>query len=340
MSEFMSAGLNRRGFLGLAGALAAQTVIPRFAFAADPIAVRVVTNGGVENATIQSVLAQQKFLDSVGVAQTLVNVNTPIATLEALVDNRAEICIVSGFNGLLPAIEKGAPVKVVGAAAQTPALAIYSSNKDVRKASDLVGKTVGIGPNNALLHVMAIALLKAKGIDPAGVKFVNIGSNAEVYQAVKAGKVDAGPSDVSNAADAEKSGLSMLSDGKLWVELPNYPYQLAYASDKAIKENREGLVRALAAYGKVFRFISAPDSRAAYEEARKVANNGVAAPAALDAWNYVQANKPYAGTPETSKERLDYLQQLHVSLGLQKEVLPIDKIADLSLARDAVRLMG
>ena len=340
MSNLLRTSFSRRLFLSGSTAAFTQALIPRSLLAADLLPVKIVTNGGLENLTLLSLLDRQGFLQSSGIAQTLVNVTSPAATLEALVTDKAEICIVSGFNGLLPAIEKGAPAKVVGAALRTPALAVYTSKPEIRRAADLVGKTVGIGPNNGLLHVTMIALLKAKGIDPAGVKFVNVGSNAEVYRDVKAGKVDAGPSDVSNSSDASKSGLGILEDGKLWNELPSYPYQLAYASDRAIRENRDGLVRALAAYGKLFKFISSPESRAAYEEARKVANNGVASPAAQDAWTYVQTNKPYAGSPEVTKERLDYLQALHVSLGLQKAVLPTEKIADLSIARDAMRLIG
>ncbi len=330
---------NRRHFLSLASGFAAQSLIPNFAFSADPIPVKVVTNGGIENLTILSLLERQGFLTATGIQQTLVNVGSPIATLEALNANKAEICIVSGFNGLLPAIEKGAPVKVVGAALRVPALAVYSSKPEIKKASDLVGRTIGIGPDMGLLHVVMIALLQAKGIDPKSVKFVNVGSNAEVYADVKAGKVDAGPSDVSNSSDATKAGLTVLADGRLWMELPDYPYQLAYASNQAIKDNREGLVRALAAYGKLFHFISSAESRTAYEEARKAANNGVASTASQDAWSFVQANRPYDGSPEVTQPRLDFLQKLHVSLGLQKSIMPIEKMADLSLGRDAMKLI-
>ena len=339
MKQASPAFLNRRHFLGLASGFAAQSLVPSFAFAVDSIPVKVVTNGGIENLTILSLLERQGFLTAAGVQQTLVNVGTPVATLDALTANKAEICIVSGFNGLLPALEKGAPVKVVGAALRVPALAVYSSKPDIKKASDLVGKTIGIGPDMALLHVVMIALLQAKGIDPKLVKFVNVGSNAEVYAAVKAGKVDAGPSDVSNSSDAAKAGLTILADGKLWSELPDYPYQLAYASDQAIKDNREGLVRALAAYGKLFRFISSSDSRIAYEEARTAANNGVVTSASQDAWSFVQANRPYDGSPEVTQARLDYLQKLHVSLGLQTSIMPINRFADLSIGRDAIKLI-
>jgi len=337
MADREATMIRRRRLLQLAAAAFVQAAAGP-ARAAEALRVRVVNNGGLENQTLTELIERQGFLRSAGVSQTLVLVGSPAETFEALVGDRADICVVSGFNGVLPAIEKGAPVKVVGAALRAPALAVYSVRPDIRSVSDIAGRTVGIGPSFALLHVLMLTLLKAKDVDPGAVRFINVGSNAEVYQAVKAGKVDAGPSDVSNLPNAQASGLRVLSDGKMWSELAGYPYQLAYASDRAIRENRDGLVRTLAAYGKMFRFMSSADAWTAYLEARTAAGAGAEA-GVHAAWDYIRSTQPYAGSPETTKERLDYLQALHVSLGLQKSVLPIDAIADLSLARDAMRLI-
>jgi NitT/TauT family transport system substrate-binding protein len=329
--------IRRRSFLlGSGAAFAGGALWP--AWANDAIEVRVVANGGVENRTLLELMRRQGFLVSLGVEQALVVVDSPSATLEAVMADRADACIISGFNGLLRAIEKEAPVKVIGAALQSPALAVYTSRPEIRAVADLADRSVGIGPNFGLLHVTMIALLRAKGVDPAKIRFVNVGSNAEVYQAIKIGKVEAGPSDVSNLADAEGSGLRVLADGKMWGELADYPYQLAYASDRAIRDNRDGLVRTLAAYGKLFRFLSSATSWDAYAEARTVAGGGTEANARA-AWNYIQTVQPYAGSPLAPQAHLDYLQALYVSLGLQKSVLPIERIADPSLARDAMRLM-
>ena len=34
------------------------------------------------------------------------------------------------------------------------------------------------------------------------------------------------------------------------------------------------------------------------------------------------------------------MQELNKSLGVQKEILPINRVADMSLARDALKLIG
>ena len=41
-----------------------------------------------------------------------------------------------------------------------------------------------------------------------------------------------------------------------------------------------------------------------------------------------------------TEERVRYMQDLNVSLGVQKRVLPYEQVCDMSLARDAVKLLG
>ena len=135
--------VSRRRALALLGlAVAAPSVVVRES-AAQSAAVRVVVNRGAENQTLLALLEQQGYASGLGVTQTLVTVAAPAATLEALVEGRADVCVVSGFNGLLPAIEKGAAVKVVGAAQQTAALAVYASRQEIKRVADLAGRTVG-----------------------------------------------------------------------------------------------------------------------------------------------------------------------------------------------------
>jgi ABC-type nitrate/sulfonate/bicarbonate transport system substrate-binding protein len=336
MTEYRYFPITRRRSCQLLGAAALSAITTSKAWSA-PIQIRIVTDKGVENQTMIELMSSQGYLASFGVKQSLLMVEKPPATLKALIEDKADLCVTSAFNGVLPAITKGAPIKIVGSAMQKLALAVYSCRQEITSASDLAGRAVGIGPKWGLLHVVALALLQAKGVDPAKVRFVNLDSNLDVYRHVKAGKVDAGLSDVSDIADAKASGLHILTDGELWKELPDYPYQFAYASDRAIRENREGIVRALAAYGKLFRFVSSPPSWSAYAAARAAAGGNKESAQAV--WHYIQMTHTYAGSPETSGKHIDYLQGLDVSFGLQPSVLPLNSVADLSLARDATNMI-
>jgi ABC-type nitrate/sulfonate/bicarbonate transport system substrate-binding protein len=197
---------------------------------------------------------------------------------------------------------------------QLPAIAVYTGNDQIHRVTDLAGRTVGIGGDKGLLHVLMLALLRKHGVDAASVKFVNVGSNAEVLEAVLAGKVDAGPSGTAGLSGARP--VRVLDDGRLWLELPEYTYQPAYASVRALHDNPQGLARCMAAYTRLYRFLSGPRSEAAYLAARRRA------------------------TGEASDSRVAWLQQLNVALGLQARVLPYEQVADPGPARAARRLLG
>ena len=146
--------------------------------------------------------------------------------------------------------------------------------------------------------------------------------------------------EVRRIGASQKFGIHALSDGMLWKELAEYTMQACYASDDAIQNHRETLVRVLAAYGKAYRFVSTPASRTAYLDAwRKV--TGQADPKqGLTHWNWLQEYHPYDVDLVLSDEQINYVQQSNVQFGAQKQVLPIAQVADMSLAREALKLLG
>jgi hypothetical protein len=175
------------------------------------------------------------------------------------------------------------------------------------------------------------------------VRFVNIGSSAQVFRAVVAGVVDAGPALYDVYEQQAHYGVHSLADGNCWTELPEFTYQGAYASEQAIANKRDGLVRVLAAYGKMYRYISGPDSRVDYEMARRKGVGGdpkLSDQEADSEWHFIQKYKPYATDLVLDEKRIDYMQRLNVKFGVQKKMLPYDRVTDMSIARDAVKLLG
>ena len=57
-------------------------------------------------------------------------------------------------------------------------------------------------------------------------------------------------------------------------------------------------------------------------------------------WEFIQKHKPYAVDLVLSEERVRYMQRINLELGLQKRLLPYDQVADMTLAQDALKLMG
>ena len=329
--------LERRRFL-MAAAATTLAARPALAMAQPPrFTVKVASNQGVENASLQQLMVDRGFSRRLSLEAQIVESRTINGPMDALLSGEADICMVSGFVGVLPAIEQGKDLRLVGAAMLLPALAVYTKDAGIRRVEDLAGKSFGVGGTNGLLHILALALLRKKGVDASKVKFVNAGSNAQVLEAVAAGKVDAG---LSGPAGLSLETVRALDDGRLWEALPEYTYQPAYASVRALKEKPEAIARCLASYTQLYRYLSGPSSKAAYLDARRRAAHEPTSAEGEAVWNFVRKVQPYALQVGLTPKRIAYLQELNVAVGLQSKVLPFEQVVDTSPARGAKKFLA
>lgn len=338
--ELTGGSLARRRFLLAASGGVLLASRPGALLARGPavrLAIRVASNQGLENATLQQLLTDRGYARRYALDAAVVEGRTISAPMDMLLAGTADVCMISAFAGVLPAIEQGHELRLIGAAMLLPALALYARDPGLTRVRDVAGRRIGIGGANGLLHILSLALLRKQGVDPQTVTFVNCGSNAQVLEAVLAGKVDAGLSGIAGAADGS---ARMLADGRLWRELPEYTYQPAYASLRALREKPEAVARCIAAYTQLFRYVSGAVSRDAYLQARRRAAGSDTGSGDADAiWRFIRAEQPYALHPGLSPRRVDYLQRLNVEVGLQTTVLPFDRVVDLGPAVAAARLL-
>lgn len=300
--------------------------------------VDIVMTLGNSGLTVHEVARAQGYFDQFNVVPNVLQVSDGGKCVAALLGGSAQICIKSGFNQLLPAIEKGAKLKILAGALNLPSLAVYSANPNVKSVKDLEGKSIGVGSLGSVLQMMTVLLLRKKGVDIDKVIFRNVGSNADVFKAVVAKTVDAGLSDVEVFDEQDKYGVHALPDGLLWKEIPEYTNQGSYTTDAFIQQDRDILVRVLAAYGKAYRFVSSPESRDAFIKAHQKVT-GMDDQEGLTQWNWIQANHPYAENLVLSEERINLVQKVNLEFKNQTRILPFDSVADMSLAREALKLL-
>jgi ABC-type nitrate/sulfonate/bicarbonate transport system substrate-binding protein len=330
----------RRG-IGLgATALTGFTCAPtRRATAQTPRrTVNIVNTGSNSTFALQELIRQQGYLDEFGLDAKILNVGDGSKLMGALLNGGGDICLLSGFSQVFPAVERGGKLKIIAGAGLLPAHAVYSAKPEVHTLRDLEGRYVGTGAPGALLHQLMIAALRKNGVDYKKVTFVNVGSSADVFRAVAAKRVDAGPSLVDVFGEQAKYGVHAVAE--LWKELPEFTYQGSYASDQAIAQKRDLLVRTLAAHARLYRFISGPDSKDAFMRAYAAAIKQADPAQAEMQWSFAQQAGAYATGLVLSEERLHYMQELNVETGVQKSVLPFERVADMSLAQDAIKLLG
>lgn len=335
--------ISRRRILTRGGTLVLGMACPlgtlRGALAA-PIPVAIANASGTLNLTMQELMKQQGYLEEMGLAPTITNVADGSKITAGLIGGDIDLSTMAGFGQIFPAIERGGRLKILAGGCLLPTLALYSSKPGIKTLKDLEGKTVGTGALGALLHQLVVGLLQKNGVDPAKVKFVNVGASGDVFRAASVGTVDAGTGEAAVADQVGRYKLHMIEGGDLTTGLPEYTYQGAFTTDKAIATKRDAIVRTLAAYAKLYRFISKPEAKEAFLKARAIVLKNSPPEEAEAQWSYVEKYKPYATDLVLSEERLAYMQKLNVELGVQKTVLPYDKVCDPSLAKEAIALIG
>jgi ABC-type nitrate/sulfonate/bicarbonate transport system substrate-binding protein len=338
--------VTRRRFVALGGAAvvagAASTALPRVSFAQTKALpkVKVINSGGNVSETFEHLIRQEGFLKDFGVEIEITNVQDTAAIMAGLLSNQHDICMWAGINTLFPAVESGADLKVVAGATIVPQYALFSANPAIKTLKDLEGKTMGVGALGALVHATVVALLTKNNVDVKKVKFVNVGSSANAFKAIAAKAVDAGLSTSDYLEEYPKYGMHIVEGGRVWESLSDYTFQGAFSTGRAIAEKREALVHVLAAYGKMYRFISSSGSKDAFVKAGVAALGAKREAGAASMWSFMNTNKTLAVNLVLEEDRIRKLQQLNVDLNVQHSVLPYDKVADMSLARDALKLLG
>ena len=335
-------GRRRALLLGAAALAGACTRGPKSADASggtNPLPVRIVNTAATFAATVQQLMKDKGYLEQQGLQPSFLSVADGSKVIGALLSGDADICTASGFNQVLPAIERGGKLKVVAGSEVLLLHLVYTCRPEIKTLKDLEGRTVGTGQVGALLHSIMIALLRKNNVDTNKVTFVNVGSSADVFRSVAAQVVDAGPSELDYQSQAAKMNVHTLAGGSFWDGLPEYTNQASYTSERAINERRDTIVRTLSAYANLYRFISSPDSKDAYLAARATALNKNEPEEALAQWNFFQKHKSFDTDLLLSEERVRYMQELNVSLGVQKSMLPYGQVTDMSLARDAMKLV-
>lgn len=344
--KFMEKKVTRRGLMqagaGAAALMASSPFETLMAAGAKPADLSYTVNivNTSSNATLvqQELLKQLGYLDEFNVKTTTVNVADGSKLMGSLISAQSDICLLSGFSQVLPAIEKGAQLKVVAAANQLITQALYTSNPQIKTVADLKGKTIGTGAVGALLHQMVVALLRKHGINPNDVQFVNIGSSADVFRSVIGGRVDAGPAMTDVYDQQAQYGVHAIAD--FWSELPEYPYQGSYAPQSAIDGKREGLIRVLAAYCKLYRFMmDDPSAEEAFMKAYKTAIGTADEAQGRMMIKFTRQNRTYTRDLMLTQAQIDYMQNLNLEFQIQKVKLPFDKVVDLSMAKEATKLL-
>jgi NitT/TauT family transport system substrate-binding protein len=219
------------------------------------------------------VAQEQGFFKKRGVDVEFVLTNSSGNNPPALVSGSVQIAGPT-MPTVLQANDAGLDIVVFAAGTVYPLagdVLIARQGSGIEKPTDLKGKRVGVPGLGALLHVMLRRHLKANGVDPNDVKYVEIGFQ-QAGDALKSGQIDAYPSQAPFTARILQSGagyevanwLKATPDGTLTVV---YTATRKWATDnhntitalrdgmgeasEFVKTHRDALNSAIAVYTKL-----------------------------------------------------------------------------------------
>lgn len=110
---------------------------------------------------------------------------------QALAAGQIDVGLGGAANFFIP-IAKGAPIKIISPMTSTPSYLVVRPDNKITAFSDLVGKTIAVGPGGTSDYSIRVALLK-ENIDAEKINFVDIDKSYRPIALMNKKVVDAAP---------------------------------------------------------------------------------------------------------------------------------------------------
>jgi ABC-type nitrate/sulfonate/bicarbonate transport system substrate-binding protein len=241
-----------------------------------------------------------------------------------------------GTQGVLSADAQGSDLVMV-ASPQNRLAAIFAAQEGFDSLQSLYDHSVGSNGPGGFLTSIIDAIYRAKGLDSQRLVYVNTGTSVQSLGALIAKKVDASLVNLTELPIVTKSGARIVPLAHTAEDIPNFLRVVLTVRRNTIDDQDELLRRFFVAHSRAYRWaLSNKDAvvRAAVEYQKRDPAEAAA--------NFDLLFKPGLMTPDLSfsEEQIDYMQNLSVLQGGQKEILPFDRVANLRYVKAIAEELG
>jgi NitT/TauT family transport system substrate-binding protein len=186
-------------------------------------------------------------------------------TLQAVITDSADVAIANGILGVIGAVSKGAPVRIVSSE-MTGAPDIYwyvKAESPIKSMKDMDGKTMGYSRPGSSTNLVALALSEYFKVKP---KLVSTGGIPGTRTQVMSGQIDAGWAVPHFNFDLVNAGkIRIITRGSDVPSLNEQAVRVNVASVKFLTERRDVARRFMKAYAESLDWIYAnPDKSIAF----------------------------------------------------------------------------
>src|SRR3989442_802006 len=214
------------------------------------------------------VAIEKGFFKKYGLDVEVVEFRGDAVHIKALLSGDIDLSINMGATEGIVSVSKKAPIKLWVVANPITPYHFVARKEAGTTLQALVGKSIAVSGIGAISYHIPRIVLERSGIDPEKFKYVAVGSPADRFKALIAGKVD---TTVVTNTEVAKLGsypdiIDLVNVPKL---VPEIPYEFGMAKDDYIQKNADTLYKLAKAIIESNRWIAA-NKAGTIEVARKI----------------------------------------------------------------------
>ena len=189
------------------------------------------------------------FYAANGLEAELIRVN-PVAGIAALL--AGDVGYTKLLSSALRAAAKGAPIRTISMGLGGPFFSL-AARPQFKTVKELKNQTIGVNALGGSNYVSTRLLLQHYGVDPdRDIKMLPLGDHKFLYEALKAGRVDAVTINPPFSVLLRREGFPLLANA---AKIVTFPFGGLATSLKNINENRVQVKRVLKAEIEALRYL-------------------------------------------------------------------------------------
>lgn len=243
--------------------------------------------------------------------------------------------ISSAPGSVMSAVQKGGDLKIIGST--TPKLIdVVISKSSITSLAGLKGKTIGTSAPGALPDEAVKAMLASKGIAANQVQTVNAGGDAQRFDALLHGRIDAAEESPDFVPQIKKAGGSVHVLARIQDVVPFFTHHLLIVSGSTLRKRPGATGRFLAAEMEGVSY-ALHHRRAELALAAKESGESASSPALAYDFNAIKTQHAASPTAQIPTADIAREQSFRISAGLQKGRIDLGKLIDGSPRQQALK---
>ncbi|HYB73234.1 MAG TPA: ABC transporter substrate-binding protein [Candidatus Sulfotelmatobacter sp.] len=256
--------------------------------------------------------------------------------VKALLSGEVDVAGELGATDTILAASRGAKVRVFMVPQPVTPYHFVARREAATTLQGLAGRSVAVSGIGAISYHIPRIVLDRSGVDPDAPRYVAVGSPADRFKALLAGKIDA--TVVTNTEAAKLGGYpEIVTLAQVAKILPEVPYNFAVARSEYIEKNPETMAKLTRAMVEANRWMAA--NRAGTAEMAARVSRGETAEVFAHAFDLADP-RLWGVNGDVTEAAHKYTLELLLRIGYLKEPVSLEALFDRRFLDQALKDLG